>query len=123
MADDVDAEIDAAELRGSELLAHAPRAVSARYDAASRRIVLEMANGCAYAFPPKLVEDLQNASDADLAGVVVDGAGFNLHWPALDADLWVPGLVDGVFGTRRWAERIGGHRLRRPAPGRKTAER
>ena len=33
---------------------------------------------------------------------MIDGVGFNLHWPALDADLYVPALVAGVFGTRDW---------------------
>jgi len=28
--------------------------------------------------------------------------GLNLHWPKLDADLYVPALVAGVFGTRDW---------------------
>jgi hypothetical protein len=28
--------------------------------------------------------------------------GFNLHWPTLDVDLYVPALVSGIFGTRDW---------------------
>jgi len=104
MVDDLDAEIDAAEKLGAELSAHSPRAKSAWFDAVSRRIVLELTNGCAYAFPPALIEDLQNMSDEALADVVVDGAGFNLAWPALGVDLMVPGLVAGVFGTRKWME-------------------
>jgi hypothetical protein len=31
--------------------------------------------------------------------------GFNLHWPALDVDLFVPALLAGVFGTRAWMAR------------------
>jgi hypothetical protein len=48
---------------------------------------------------------LQGASAVDLAGVEVDGLGFNLHWPALDVDLYVPALVAGIFGTRAWMTR------------------
>ena len=44
-------------------------------------------------------------ADHALANVEVDGAGFNLHWPALDADLYVPALVSGIFGTRSWMTR------------------
>jgi hypothetical protein len=29
----------------------------------------------------------------------------DLHWPALDVDLFVPGLVVGIFGTRAWMTR------------------
>ena len=67
--------------------------------------MVELANGCTYAFPAGLVQDLQGAGDDELADVQVDGAGFNLHWPALDADLYVPALVSGVFGTRAWMTR------------------
>ncbi|MDR2856695.1 MAG: DUF2442 domain-containing protein [Novosphingobium sp.] len=44
-------------------------------------------------------------SDEDLARVEVDGTGFNLHWPALDVDLYVPALVSGIFGSRAWMTR------------------
>ncbi|MGO9743465.1 MAG: DUF2442 domain-containing protein [Roseiarcus sp.] len=104
MADVLEAELDAADERGAELAVRAPRAQSARIDVGARRIVLELNNGCAYAFPVALVEDLRTVRDADLADVVIDGAGFNLAWPALGVDLFVPGLVAGIFGARRWME-------------------
>ncbi|PSH57889.1 DUF2442 domain-containing protein [Phyllobacterium endophyticum] len=62
-------------------------------------------NGCSYAFPFHLAQDLQNASDADLADIRVDGARLNLQWPKLDVDLLVPALVAGMFGTRAWMTR------------------
>jgi hypothetical protein len=37
-----------------------------------------------------------------IADVTVIGAGFGLHWPALDLDYTVPGLVNGVFGKAKW---------------------
>ena len=82
-----------------------PRAASARYDPETRRVVVELVNGCTYVFPAALAQELHGAGDEALAGVIVDGAGFNLHWPALDADLYVPALVAGVFGTRDWMAR------------------
>jgi Protein of unknown function (DUF2442) len=82
-----------------------PRASAARYEPATGRVVLDLVNGCSYAFPVALVQDLRGASDSDLAGVKVDGLGFNLHFPALDADLYVPALVSGIFGTRAWMAR------------------
>jgi hypothetical protein len=82
-----------------------PRAISARYEADRDRVLVDLANGCTYAFPTHLVEDLQGASAADLAHIEVDGLGFNLHWPALEVDLYVPALVCGIFGTRAWMTR------------------
>ena len=97
--------LEAAEARGREILASEPRASSVRYDSDSSRVIVELTNGCAYAFPPRLVQDLQEASEADLADIQVDGLGFNLRWPALDVDLFVPALVSGIFGTRAWMTR------------------
>ena len=100
-----DAQLGAADARGRKLLETEPRAVAARYDRATGRVALELANGCASVFPARLVQDLLGASPDDLAGVVVDGLGFNLNWPALDVDLYVPALVSGIFGTRAWMTR------------------
>jgi hypothetical protein len=33
---------------------------------------------------------------------------FGLHFPALDADLYIPALLEGFFGSKRWmAARLG----------------
>ena len=105
MADFDDRDLDAAEARGRAILETEPRAIAARYDAKTGRVVLDLANGCVYAFPTALVEDLQSASPEALAGVEIDGLGFNLHWPDLDVDLFVPGLIAGIFGTQAWMTR------------------
>ncbi len=102
MAELTDAQIEAAEARGGELVEREPRATSAQYDPRTGRVELVLANGCTYGFPVALVQDLQGPASDDLAQVEVDGAGFNLHWPSLDVDLYVPALVSGIFGTRAW---------------------
>ncbi len=102
MANLTDAEFKAAEARGRKMLETEPRAISAHYDRKTGRVIIDLVNGCTYAFPAQLVQDLQGASHYDLANVQVDGLGFDLHWPALDADLYVPALVAGIFGTRDW---------------------
>lgn len=105
MADAIDRQIKVAQARGRKLMATEPRAQSARYDPDSGRILVELVGGCAYAFPPDRVEDLAGASREDLSRIEVDGAGFNLNWPGLDVDLYVPALIAGVFGTRAWMKR------------------
>ena len=102
MAHLTDAEIAAAEARGQEMLEAEPRATTARYDRATGRVTVDLVNGCTYIFPADLSQDLSNASPNDLSVVEVDGSGFNLHWPKLDADLYVPALIAGIFGTRDW---------------------
>ncbi len=98
-------EVALAEARGRAMLETEPRAVVARYDAETGRVVLDLANGCSYAFPTMLVEDLQGAATEALARVEIDGLGFNLHWPDLDVDLYVPALIAGIFGTKAWMTR------------------
>ena len=105
MANVTDAEIEAAVARGRQVAEKQPLASGARFERVTGRVVIELTNGCAYAFPVKLIQDLQGASEDALAEVEVDGAGFNLHWPSLDVDLYVPALVSGVFGTRAWMTR------------------
>ena len=106
--------LEMAEALGDAMLATDPRAIAARYDRTTARIVVDLMNGCGYAFPAALVQDLQNAGDDDLAAVQVDGLGFNLHFPTLDADLYVPALLSGIFGTKTWMTselgRIGGRK-------------
>lgn len=105
MASITDAQLEAAEARGHTIVETEPRAIAAAYDPVTGRVVVDLANGCTYAFPATLVEDLQDASEADLKMVTADGAGFNLHWPTLDVDLFVPLLVAGTFGTQAWMSR------------------
>lgn len=105
MAHLTDVEFTTAEAGGNAMLEAEPRATSARYDRKTGRVTVELLNGCAYVFPTNLVQDLANADADDLEAVEVDGIGFNLHWPRLDADLYVPALVAGVFGTRHWMSR------------------
>ena len=122
MADVTETDFKTAEARGRAMQESGPRAQSARYEVASGRVVIELADGCAYAFPAGRVEDLMGASDADLASVLVDGAGFNLHWPTLDVDLFVPALIAGVFGTRAFmARELARHAGRARSPAKSAA--
>lgn len=77
-------------------------AVSARYDRRTARVVVNLNTGVQIAFPVSLAEGLANASAADLAEIEISATGLGLHWPKLDADLYVPALLQGVFGSKRW---------------------
>jgi hypothetical protein len=101
-------DVEHANRRGKEVQASAPRAVSARYDGGSGRIVIELSNGLEVGFLPQNVQGLERASAAQLEKIEISPSGFGLHFPKLDADLYVPALLEGVFGSRRWmAARLG----------------
>jgi len=83
-------------------LRQAGHAVAARYDRRASRIVVRLNTGLELAFPPALAEGLADATPADLEKIEISPAGLGLHWPKLDADLYIPALLQGVFGSRRW---------------------
>lgn len=118
-----DAQANAAEARGRELLATEPRATAARYDVQADRIVIELSNGASFAFPPSLVERLENATPEQLAEVEIAGAGFGLHWPALDEDLYVPALLSGIFGTKTWMRELARRAGQSTSPAKAAAAR
>jgi hypothetical protein len=101
------AQIPAARRRGAWEAARAPRATSARYDGESGRIVVNLTNGCLFAFPSELGEGLSGANSEDLAGIEIMPGGSGLRWEALDADLSVEGLIAGIFGSEIWMREMG----------------
>jgi hypothetical protein len=80
-------------------------AVTARYDRRSGRLVVGLNTGVQLAVPVALVQDLADAAPADLAEIEITPAGLGLYWPRLDADVHLPGLMRGVFGTKSWMAR------------------
>jgi hypothetical protein len=44
----------------------------------------------------------------DLKVIEVEAFGLGIHFPKLDTDLYVPALLEGVLGSKRWmAARLG----------------
>ncbi len=86
----------------------ATRAVTARFDRRTSRVVVRLSSGVEITVPVGLVEGLTGASKDDLSEIEISPAGLGLHWPKLDADLYVPGLLQGIFGSKRWmAQQLG----------------
>jgi Protein of unknown function (DUF2442) len=110
------AQIDAARKRGRVAEQTEPRAVSARYDRETGRLELELRNGCFFAVPVALMEDLAGASPEQLGAVEVLGRGYALRWEELDVDFTVPSLLEGRFGNQRWLAPWGGSGWNAPAP-------
>ena len=108
MVDLTDADIDAALERGSIAQQTEPRAIAARYDAKNGRVIVDLTNGCTFAFPSRIVQGLETATDEELSAVEILGAGYSLHWEALDTDFTVGGLLAGVFGTKAYMARRAG---------------
>ena len=101
-------EFDQANARAVQWLATTPTVVAARYDPGTDRVIMSLSNGLEVSFPAHEVQGLETATPADLSHIEIDPPGFGLHFPTLDADLYVPALLQGVFGSERWmAARLG----------------
>jgi hypothetical protein len=102
-----DAEIDAAIARARAHEGERPRAVSASYREADDKLLVALASGLELAIPRTHLQGLEHAQPADVARVELDEAGSGLHWPSLNVDHYVLGLLAGVFGTRWWMSELG----------------
>jgi hypothetical protein len=111
-------EINRANARAARLRDAGPTAVSARYDRRSGRVIVELTSGIEVGFAPRGTQGLETAKPAQLDAIEISPSGLGLHFPKLDADLFLPALLEGVLGSRRWmAARLGerGGRTRSPA--------
>ncbi len=97
--------LERARAKGADIIKHGPVAVAARYRAGM--IFVELNSGVEVRFPVRLAQGLENGSSKDLAEIQIEARGLGLHWPRLDVDLYVPSLLQGVLGTRKWMAEIG----------------
>jgi len=102
-------QFDAAKARGEARL-DGPRAVSAHYDAGRNRIVIRLTTGVEIGFPPDLAQGLEQATPADLDEIEITPAGLGVHFPKLDADLYIPALLEGVLGSANWMAGVMGRK-------------
>jgi hypothetical protein len=65
-------------------------------------VIVRLTTGIEIAFAPRDVEGLHHASAADLKSIEVEAFGLGIRFPTLDADLYVPALLKGVLGSKRW---------------------
>jgi len=97
-----------ANQRSSKMRKSTPRAVSARYDRKHRRIVIHLSSSLDISFPPRIAQGLEHATPAALRDIEISPSGLGIHFPKLDADLYLPALLEGFFGSKKWmAARLG----------------
>lgn len=101
-------EFEKAEARAKALRKRYPSAVGARYDTRDGKVVVSLVSGIDISFAPRDAQGLEGASAADLKTIEISPSGYGLHFPKLDADLYLPALLDGFLGSKKWtAARLG----------------
>lgn len=94
--------IEAANRSGERTKKAFPAAVGVKYDRRLSKIMISLESGLILAFAPKDAQGLENASPEDLEGAVISPSGLGVHFPQIDADLFVPGLLEGFMGSKNW---------------------
>ena len=101
-------DFELANQRAKEMERSVPRAVAAHYDRKTGRIVIQLSSKVFVSFSPRDAEGLERAKPSQLDAIEISPSGFGIHFPALDADLYVPGILEGFLGSKRWmASRLG----------------
>ena len=95
-------ELAAANDRAAVRSAKTPTATAARYDRRIGRVVVNLSTGLEIAFKPHDAQGLEQAKPEHLTRIEISPSGLGLHFAALDADLYLPALLDGFLGSRRW---------------------
>ena len=93
-------------------LQNTPIATGARYDRSADRVVIALSSGIEVAFAPRHAQGIEHAKPHQLDKIEITPSGLGIHFPKLDADLYLPALLEGFLGSRRWIAaqmgRIGG---------------
>ena len=103
-----DAEIDLAIERAKNVRRE-PLVTEVEYKAGPELdlLILKLSNGHRRVIPREELQGLQSATKEQIARVEILGGGTGLHWPDLDVDFYVPGLLRGVYGNKKWMAEIG----------------
>src|SRR3984957_16869841 len=97
-----------ANQRAKELQSSIPRAVSARYEPKTGRIEIQLSSNLHVGFSPRDAQGLEKATPSQLQEIEISPSGFGIHFPKLDADLYLPAILQGFLGSRKWvASRLG----------------
>jgi hypothetical protein len=100
-------QIDFAVARARQFEANDPRVVRVQFEAKADLVSLYFADGLKVSIPRMQLQGLERANQSQLSKIEIVGNGTGLHWPFLDVDHYVPGLLEHRFGTKRWMNEIG----------------
>jgi hypothetical protein len=84
------------------------KAISARYDGKNGRVVIRLGSDLDVSFSPNDAQGLEKATPSQLDEIEISPSGLGIHFPKLDADLYLPAILQGFLGSRKWmASRLG----------------
>jgi hypothetical protein len=97
-----------ASQRAKVLQGSIPKATAARYDRKTDRIVIRLSSNLDVSFSPHDVQGLEQAMPPQLNEIEISPSGLGIHFPRLDADIYLPAILEGFLGSKKWmASRLG----------------
>jgi hypothetical protein len=84
------------------LRAH-PTALMAHYEPKIGQVIVTLNSGLQFLLDPAKTQGLLGASRAALSEIEIVGPGLGIYFPKLDVDIYIPGLLAGHFGSKKWA--------------------
>jgi hypothetical protein len=100
------AEIEAA-LAKAKVHDSDPVAVAVEHIPSLNLLIVTLSNQRRLVFPIEDVQGLGNATHEHMQNYELLGHGTGISFPDLDVDLYVPALIEGVYGNRRWMAQLG----------------
>jgi hypothetical protein len=70
-------------------------------------LTVRLSNGRRLVLPMEDLQGLSGATHEQIQNHELLGRGTGISFPDLDVDLYVPALIEGVYGNRRWMGHLG----------------
>jgi Protein of unknown function (DUF2442) len=101
-----EADIQAARLKGDRHKDE-PLAIEAGYESLRDAVFVELDNGIRFEIKRELLQGLQDATPEELGKVKVIGSGALIAWEHPEVTFTVFGMLQGLFGSRKWMSELG----------------
>lgn len=92
-------------------------ATSAHYDDQRHVLAVRFSDGHTLQLNPDRIQGLENAQPCQLQNCELSPSGVGLHFPELDADVYLPALLAGRLGTIQWMENLKNSSLKNEVNG------
>jgi len=99
---DIDSALEAAKFNEGEA-----RAVTVEHIAGLNLLIVGLSNGRRLVLPIEDLQGLSKATHEQIQNFELLGRGTGISFPDLDVDIYVPALIEGVYGNRRWMAELG----------------
>lgn len=99
---ELDAAFERAKLHDSD-----PLARTVEHIQKLNLLIVGLTDGRRLVLPVEDLQGLEKATHRQLRNYELHGRGSDISFPDLDVDLYVPALIEGVYGNRRWMAALG----------------